>query len=69
MYRMHDILHYLSQAVKAINDAIDAIDIGIPIDMVQIDFTKHGNYFGEIIGESVHENLINQLFSQFCLGK
>lgn len=59
----------LSQALQSIEDAIEAIDMGTPIDLVQIDFTKAWELLGEVIGESVQDNLINQLFSQFCLGK
>ena len=59
----------LGQALQAINDSIDAIAMGTPVDLVQIDFTKAWELLGEIIGESVQDNLINQLFSQFCLGK
>lgn len=59
----------LSQAEKTIGDAIDAIDNGVPIDMVQIDITRTWELLGEIIGDAVHESLIDQLFSQFCLGK
>ncbi|MDF2902799.1 MAG: trmE, partial [Bacillus sp. (in: firmicutes)] len=59
----------LNQAVHAIDEAINGIDIGIPIDIVQIDVTRTWELLGEIIGESVQESLIDQLFSQFCLGK
>jgi tRNA modification GTPase len=59
----------LGQALQAIEDSIDAIESGTPVDLVQIDFTKAWELLGEIIGESVHESLIDQLFSQFCLGK
>jgi tRNA modification GTPase len=59
----------LNQAVHAIEEAINGIDIGIPIDIVQIDVTRTWELLGEIIGESVQESLIDQLFSQFCLGK
>jgi len=59
----------LNQAVHAIEEAINGIDSGIPIDIVQIDVTRTWELLGEIIGESVHESLIDQLFSQFCLGK
>ncbi|WP_285768095.1 tRNA uridine-5-carboxymethylaminomethyl(34) synthesis GTPase MnmE [Peribacillus sp. SI8-4] len=59
----------LGQARQSISDAIEAIEMGTPIDLVQIDFTKAWELLGEIIGESVQDNLINQLFSQFCLGK
>ena len=48
---------------------LDAIAMGTPIDLVQIDLTKAWELLGEIIGESVQESLIDQLFSQFCLGK
>ncbi|MBA9028077.1 tRNA uridine-5-carboxymethylaminomethyl(34) synthesis GTPase MnmE [Peribacillus huizhouensis] len=59
----------LGQALQSIEDAIEAIEAGTPVDLVQIDFTKAWELLGEIIGDSVHEGLINQLFSQFCLGK
>ncbi|UNB49633.1 tRNA uridine-5-carboxymethylaminomethyl(34) synthesis GTPase MnmE [Staphylococcus coagulans] len=59
----------LKQAKKAIQDAIDAAEMGIPMDMIQIDLTRTWELLGEIIGESASEELIDQLFSQFCLGK
>ncbi|WP_110928042.1 tRNA uridine-5-carboxymethylaminomethyl(34) synthesis GTPase MnmE [Bacillus massiliglaciei] len=59
----------LGQALQSIEDALEAIEMGTPVDLVQIDFTKAWEQLGEIIGESVQDNLINQLFSQFCLGK
>lgn len=59
----------LTQAKKTIEDAISGIESDLPIDMVQIDLTRTWELLGEIIGDAVHESLINQLFSQFCLGK
>ncbi|MFC9447741.1 tRNA uridine-5-carboxymethylaminomethyl(34) synthesis GTPase MnmE [Bacillus cereus] len=59
----------LTQAGQTIGDAIDAIENGVPIDMVQIDLTRTWEILGEITGDTVHESLIDQLFSQFCLGK
>ncbi|UNB47418.1 tRNA uridine-5-carboxymethylaminomethyl(34) synthesis GTPase MnmE [Staphylococcus coagulans] len=59
----------LKQAKKTIQDAIDATEMGIPMDMIQIDLTRTWELLGEIIGESASEELIDQLFSQFCLGK
>lgn len=59
----------LKQAKNAIQDAIDAAEMGVPMDMVQIDLTRTWEILGEIIGESASEELIDQLFSQFCLGK
>ncbi|MCA1054886.1 tRNA uridine-5-carboxymethylaminomethyl(34) synthesis GTPase MnmE [Rossellomorea aquimaris] len=59
----------LNQASDAINEAINSVEMGTPIDIAQIDLTRTWELLGEIIGESVHESLIDQLFSQFCLGK
>lgn len=59
----------LNQALHSIEEAIQAVEMGTPIDIVQIDLTRTWELLGEIIGDSVHESLIDQLFSQFCLGK
>ncbi|MCC3359348.1 tRNA uridine-5-carboxymethylaminomethyl(34) synthesis GTPase MnmE [Bacillus sp. REN16] len=59
----------LTQAKKSIEDAISGAESDLPIDMVQIDLTRTWELLGEIIGDAVHESLLNQLFSQFCLGK
>ena len=59
----------LKQARQTIQDAIDAAESGVPMDMVQIDLTRTWEILGEIIGETASDELIGQLFSQFCLGK
>lgn len=59
----------LKQARQTIQDAIDAAESGLPMDMVQIDLTRTWEILGEIIGETASDELIDQLFSQFCLGK
>lgn len=59
----------LKQARHSTQDAIDAAESGVPMDMVQIDLTRTWEILGEIIGESASDELIDQLFSQFCLGK
>ncbi|HHW9474867.1 TPA: tRNA uridine-5-carboxymethylaminomethyl(34) synthesis GTPase MnmE [Staphylococcus aureus] len=59
----------LKQARQTIQDAIDAAESGVPMDMVQIDLTRTWEILGEIIGEAASDELIDQLFSQFCLGK
>lgn len=41
----------------------------VPIDMIQIDIRLAWEKLGEMIGDSVSESLIDQIFSQFCLGK
>ncbi|TYS45584.1 tRNA uridine-5-carboxymethylaminomethyl(34) synthesis GTPase MnmE [Bacillus infantis] len=59
----------LNQSLNSIEEALNGVDFGTPIDIIQIDLTRTWELLGEIIGESVHESLIDQLFSQFCLGK
>lgn len=59
----------LKQAKEALEEAQNGMAIGVPLDVVQIDVTRTWEILGEIIGDTVHESLIDQLFSQFCLGK
>ncbi|WJP97804.1 tRNA uridine-5-carboxymethylaminomethyl(34) synthesis GTPase MnmE [Macrococcus bovicus] len=59
----------LKSAKTAINDAMNAAEMGVPIDIVQIDLIRTWELLGEVIGEEVSDSLIDQLFSQFCLGK
>ncbi|EKU93718.1 tRNA modification GTPase MnmE [Alloiococcus otitis] len=59
----------LNKAVDALDEVIEGIDLGMPVDLVQVDMTRAWDYLGEITGDSVQDELITQLFSQFCLGK
>jgi len=62
-------IHLLKQARAALEDAAAAADEMIPIDMIQIDVRRAWEQLGEIIGDTVSESLIDQIFSRFCLGK
>src|SRR5690625_222248 len=62
-------IQLLTDAKKALEDAMEALELNIPLDMVQIDVTRTWEFLGEIIGDTASESLIDQLFSQFCLGK
>ncbi|MGC4378768.1 tRNA uridine-5-carboxymethylaminomethyl(34) synthesis GTPase MnmE [Fictibacillus sp. Mic-4] len=59
----------LNQALNHVEEALHGIEMNLPIDMVQIDITRAWEVLGEIVGDTVSESLIDQLFSQFCLGK
>ncbi|MFC4619706.1 tRNA uridine-5-carboxymethylaminomethyl(34) synthesis GTPase MnmE [Camelliibacillus cellulosilyticus] len=59
----------LHRSIEALNDAIQTMESGLPIDMAQIDIRRTWEILGEIVGDTVSESLIDQLFSQFCLGK
>ncbi|UNK18483.1 tRNA uridine-5-carboxymethylaminomethyl(34) synthesis GTPase MnmE [Paenibacillus sp. N3/727] len=59
----------LKKSKKSLMDAYEAADQYIPIDMIQIDVRLAWEQLGEILGEAVGDSLIDQIFSQFCLGK
>ena len=59
----------LKQALNAITDIKMGIGNNLPIDMLEIDLKNVWNLLGSIIGVTYEEELIDQLFSQFCLGK
>lgn len=59
----------LEQAKRQLADVVSGLEAGMPVDLVQIDFTGAWETLGEITGESSPDELINDLFSQFCLGK
>ncbi|MFC6260932.1 tRNA uridine-5-carboxymethylaminomethyl(34) synthesis GTPase MnmE [Levilactobacillus fujinensis] len=59
----------LHQASDALTDVQSGIAAGMPVDLVQIDMTRAWDLLGEITGDSYQDELLDQLFSQFCLGK
>lgn len=74
----HEDYMYLSNVrqislAKEANYILEEVEIGIenqvPVDMIEIDIKRAWEKLGEIIGETYDEELIDQLFSQFCLGK
>jgi tRNA modification GTPase len=62
-------IHLLEKAKASMLEVIQGIDTGMPLDMVEIDMKNAWQFLGEVIGEAVAEDLIDQIFSQFCLGK
>ncbi|EUJ47136.1 tRNA uridine-5-carboxymethylaminomethyl(34) synthesis GTPase MnmE [Listeria fleischmannii] len=59
----------LYQAIEALDAVISGVETGMPVDIVQIDMTRAWDLLGEITGDSVQDELLDQLFNQFCLGK
>lgn len=60
----------LAKDAYAILEEVEAgIETEMPVDMIEIDLKRAWEKLGEIIGDSYSEELIDQLFSQFCLGK
>jgi tRNA modification GTPase len=54
---------------KSLRDAADAYEGGMPLDFITIDIRDAANYLGEITGESVSEDVVQEIFHRFCVGK
>lgn len=59
----------LKKALESLESVKEGIKNKMPVDMVEIDLKQMWSLLGEIIGETYTDELIDQLFSQFCLGK
>ena len=59
----------LSEALESMKKVIQSIDDGMPEDFYSIDLMDAYESLGSITGESVGEDLINEIFSKFCMGK
>ena len=59
----------LENVVDGIKEIERGIQLNMPIDMIEIDIKNIWNLLGQITGETYEDELIDQLFSQFCLGK
>jgi len=59
----------IEQALEALDAVNTGLDNGMPVDLVQVDMTRTWEILGEITGDAAPDELITQLFSQFCLGK
>lgn len=57
------------EAYSILEEVESGIKNEVPVDMIEIDIKRAWEKLGEIIGETYTEELIDQLFSQFCLGK
>lgn len=56
-------------ALNYLNSALENIDNGYSVDMLEIDIRACWDTLGEIIGATYKDELLDELFSNFCLGK
>ncbi|HER1450741.1 tRNA uridine-5-carboxymethylaminomethyl(34) synthesis GTPase MnmE [Streptococcus pyogenes] len=59
----------IEKAVQSLEAVNDGLALGMPVDLLQVDLTRTWEILGEITGDAAPDELITQLFSQFCLGK
>ena len=59
----------LEEAEKSLELVKNSIRMGMPEDFFSIDLMNAYESLGNIIGESVEEDLVNEIFEKFCMGK
>ena len=59
----------LSDALDSLRCVKESIEQGMPEDFLTIDMMNAYEKLGRIVGESVEEDLVNEIFSRFCTGK
>ena len=59
----------IKEALNSINGALNNVSSALPVDMIAIDIKKAWDLLGEITGEAYQDELLDTLFSKFCLGK
>lgn len=62
-------MELLEKAGAAIHDALVMAENTEALDFIEVDVRRCWELLGEIIGESVTEDIIDQVFARFCLGK
>ena len=59
----------IEKALESLQAVNQGLEVGMPVDLLQVDMTRTWEILGEITGDAAPDELITQLFSQFCLGK
>ena len=59
----------IKECLKIVDDILIALENNLTVDMLEIDIKKIWELLGNLIGDSYDEELLDNLFSKFCLGK
>ncbi len=59
----------IDKAIESLKEALIAYDSGMPLDMMTIDIKASLDYLGQITGDCTSEDILNEIFSKFCIGK
>ena len=62
-------IELLNRAADSLRDAYNMADAGEALDFIEVDVKNAYELLGEITGETVSDDIINEVFSRFCLGK
>lgn len=61
--------HAVLSALESVRSCTAALDAGISPDLIGLDVEAAAQSLGELVGVSVHEQMIDDIFSRFCVGK
>ena len=64
--RQKDALNQVKESLLLVKDGIN---LQMPEDLLTIDLMNAYEELGKITGEAVEEDLVNEIFSKFCMGK
>ena len=59
----------LKEAYESLSKAMESIEAGMPEDFFTIDMMDAYSFLGSVIGEAVEDDLADEIFSKFCMGK
>lgn len=59
----------VKESLRAIANAIESVKNAMPLEMIAVDIDEAYELLGEIIGSTYKDELLDELFSKFCLGK
>lgn len=59
----------VKESINLIDNGLDSIANLLPFEMISVDLNEIYQKLGEIIGETVKDDLLDTIFSKFCLGK
>ncbi|MBQ2246721.1 MAG: tRNA uridine-5-carboxymethylaminomethyl(34) synthesis GTPase MnmE, partial [Selenomonadales bacterium] len=62
-------IHLLEKAARSLRGAEDTISAAMPADCIVIDLRGAWETLGEVTGDAVGDDIIDQIFTQFCIGK
>ena len=62
-------LDLIDQTLVSLNEVIKGIDNNMPEDLISIDLVNSYDNLGRIIGESLEDDVVEEIFSKFCIGK
>ena len=59
----------LDECIAAVSSAVNSLEESLPVELIAIDLSEATDRLGEIIGLSVKKDVLDQIFSRFCIGK